>query len=661
MPVETMFDAKNPITGKISKIIEFNTQADESFFESLRVLSESYTSNDIRSRRNLRGTIEKSRLSLAEGFLREMLAMKKGLDSLSAELDAMSTSCSRINERLMSSKSRMEELINQTNVNQARKNSVTLTHLAANAILSAFYIPPEDFSLVEEQIDTETSEILISKLERAKNIRQLIVNTMGVPSMPLVKDLLDSSTTYIDKAFECLYHWIKREVSTQNFEAVEISIPFRKCLKELQERPIFFKYILDEYANARRQLIVEAFLRALTVGWNQDEGSSKPIEMQSHDPTRYTGDMLAWLHQAAASEKEYLRSLTSEKADKELICDCLNNITSGLAHPLQLRLEQMLVTEHNSVVLYKVNNLLQFYTNVILNLLDEKSTLHITLAELQTLSWNLFVSALQRQTSEMLSDMEPPGHDLMPSSTMDVTRLLEAVLTTQDMSCALPDVRQTKSEEIVSVVVKPLMEHYEQMARSFLGPQSINTDVQKDLPPEALVYLLNSLHSLHGALARLAFTGTQIAAVAKRLEEVLTAITQSQTVHILARAGLHRIYDAINSAQGHEGDVPLAQRRIPGCSQEEIVDALREFNATYLSSPDTWELPEATQIAFPRPRNALRRRTADLVHSVYARIYGEITDPKSGYSNPWPEDIKTPVQVADLLLPSSANNTANPQ
>ncbi|VDN98632.1 unnamed protein product [Rodentolepis nana] len=629
MPAGNVFDTKNPISSKISKIIEFTTQADESFFECLRVLSESYTSNNVRSRRNLRGTIETSRLNLAERFLQEMSSMEKA------------------------SKSRMEEMINETNVNQARKNSVMLTHLAANALLSAFHIPPEDWSLVTEQINSENSSILIAKLERAKSIRQLIINTMGVPSMPLVKDLLDSSTTYIDKAFTCLYHWIKREVSTQNFEAVEISIPFRKCLKQLQERPIFFKYILDEYANARRQLIVEAFLRALTIGLNQVEGSTKPIELQSHDPARYAGDMLAWLHQATASEKEYLRSLTSEKADKELIYDCLDNITSGLAHPLQLRLEQMLVTEYNSVILYKINNLLHFYTSVILNLLNEKSTLYTTLAELQTLSWNLFVNALQRQTSEMLSDVESPRHDLMPStSTMDVTRLLEAVLTIQDMSCALSDVQQNKSEEIVSVVVKPLMEHYEQMAQSFLGPQS----VQKDLSPEGLVYLLNSLHSLHGALARLAFTGAQIAAVAERMEEVLTSMTQAQTLHILTSAGLHRIYDAINSSQGHE-DVSLAQRSIPGCSQEEIVDALREFNATYLSSPDTWELPEAAQIAFPRPRNALRRRTADLVHSVYVRIYEKITNPKSGYTNPWPEDVKTPIQVADLLLPSSTNNT----
>ncbi|KAL5962834.1 Conserved oligomeric Golgi complex subunit 6 [Taenia solium] len=615
----------------------------------LKVLSESYTCNDARSRRNLRSVIEKSRLDLAEGFLREMSAIKTGLDSLSTELDTMSNSCLRINERLM--------VI----------NSVTLTHLAANAILDAFYIFQEDWALLEEQINSGNSESLLNKLQRARLIRQLIINTVGVPNLPLL-DLLDSSTAYIDKAFKLLYQWIKREVSAQNFEAVEISVPFRKCLHELQERPIFFKYILDEYANARRQLIVEAFLHALMVGWNsggnvESVSSSKPIEMQSHDPTRYAGDMLAWLHQAAASEKEYLCSLTSEKADKEIICDCLNNITGGLAHPLQLRLEQILVTEHSAVLLYQINNLLQFYKSVILNLLNERAALYTTLSELQALSWNLFVSALQRQTSDLLAGSEPPRHELTPSmSTMDVTRLLEAVLTTQDMSCAPPDVRQNKCEEIVAVVVKPLLEHYESMARALITPQetlkaeSEVTKEGRELPPVALVYLLNSLHSLQGTLARLAFTGPQIAAVAERLEAVLTDLTRSQAAHILSRAGLNHLCEALNATQENEGEVPLAQRGAPGLSQDEIIDALREFNTEYLSSPDTWGLPEAAQIAFPRPRNALRRRTADLVQSLYARLYEAINDPRSGYSKPWPEDLKTPEQVARLLLPSSSSS-----
>jgi len=35
-------------------------------------------------------------------------------------------------------------------------------------------------------------------------------------------------------------------------------------------------------------------------------GTPRPIELHSHDPLRYVGDMLAWLHQAAATEKEHL-------------------------------------------------------------------------------------------------------------------------------------------------------------------------------------------------------------------------------------------------------------------------------------------------------------------------------------------------------------------
>ena len=43
--------------------------------------------------------------------------------------------------------------------------------------------------------------------------------------------------------------------------------------------------------------------------WPGPGGTPRPIELHSHDPLRYVGDMLAWLHQASASEKEYLQSL----------------------------------------------------------------------------------------------------------------------------------------------------------------------------------------------------------------------------------------------------------------------------------------------------------------------------------------------------------------
>ena len=44
-------------------------------------------------------------------------------------------------------------------------------------------------------------------------------------------------------------------------------------------------------------------------------GTPRPIELHSHDPLRYVGDMLAWLHQATASEKEHLQTLLKR-------CEC---------------------------------------------------------------------------------------------------------------------------------------------------------------------------------------------------------------------------------------------------------------------------------------------------------------------------------------------------
>ena len=49
------------------------------------------------------------------------------------------------------------------------------------------------------------------------------------------------------------------------------------------------------------------FISALTRGG--PNGMPRPIEMNAHDPRRYLGDMLAWLHQGLASERELLISL----------------------------------------------------------------------------------------------------------------------------------------------------------------------------------------------------------------------------------------------------------------------------------------------------------------------------------------------------------------
>ena len=84
-------------------------------------------------------------------------------------------------------------------------------------------------------------------------------------------------------------------------DEVEVSNILQRAIQALAERPVLFRYTLDEYATARRSTTVRGFIDALTRG-SRDQGQPRPIELHSHDPLRYVGDMAAWLHQCAATE-----------------------------------------------------------------------------------------------------------------------------------------------------------------------------------------------------------------------------------------------------------------------------------------------------------------------------------------------------------------------
>lgn len=65
--------------------------------------------------------------------------------------------------------------------------------------------------------------------------------------------------------------------------------------------------VLTVLGTTRSTSILNLFLDALTRGG--PNGLPRPIELHAHDPIRYIGDMLAWIHQAMAGEREFLESL----------------------------------------------------------------------------------------------------------------------------------------------------------------------------------------------------------------------------------------------------------------------------------------------------------------------------------------------------------------
>ncbi len=101
---------------------------------------------------------------------------------------------------------------------------------------------------------------------------------------------------------------------------------------------LVLRYTLDEFCNSRRNAIVKLFIDAMTKGG--PNGNPRPIELNSHDPLRYMGDMLAWIHQSTASENEFLRSVfrkfKQNPENEKTIKDSLGTIMDGVCRALKV-------------------------------------------------------------------------------------------------------------------------------------------------------------------------------------------------------------------------------------------------------------------------------------------------------------------------------------
>jgi conserved oligomeric Golgi complex subunit 6 len=89
-------------------------------------------------------------------------------------------------------------------------------------------------------------------------------------------------------------------------------------LRTMRERPALYLHCQECLLQRRRDVVRRRFLLALTQGGGDGRGGmhapgaaagARPIDMQAHDPVRYLGDILAWLHQTVASEREFLLNL----------------------------------------------------------------------------------------------------------------------------------------------------------------------------------------------------------------------------------------------------------------------------------------------------------------------------------------------------------------
>ncbi|XP_006628258.1 conserved oligomeric Golgi complex subunit 6 [Lepisosteus oculatus] len=624
----------NPLSRKLNKILETRLDNDKEMLEALKALSAFFTENSLRTRRNLRGDIERRSLAINEEFVRIFKDVKEELESIHEDIHAMSTCCEDMTNRLKAAKEQTQDLIVKTTKLQGENHRLEIRAQVAQAFLAKFQLTAEEMNVLRGSRDTPVTEDFFKALGRVKQIHDDVKILLRTNQQTAGLEIMEQMALLQETSYEQLYRWAQNECRGLTQETCDITPVLSQAMEALQDRPVLYKYTLDEFGTARRCAVVRGFIDALTRGGAG--GTPRPIEMHSHDPMRYVGDMLAWLHQATASEKEHLEALlklVTMQGIEESMQEVVGHITEGVCRPLKVRIEQVIVAEPGAVLLYKISNLLKFYHHTISGIVGTSAaTLLITIEEMHILSKKMFFNSLSLHASKLMDKVELPPPDLGPTSSLTQTlSLLREVLASHDSSVVPLDARQADFAQVLSCILDPLLQLCT-VSASNLGTADMAT------------YMVNSLYMMKTTLALFEFTDKRLEMLEFQIEAHLDTLINEQASYVLTRAGLSYIYNCVQQHKPEQG--PLVN--VPSMDCSSLKAAMAQFDR-YLASPDSLLMPQLNFLLSATLKEQIFKQSTELVCCAYSEVHTAITNPVNQYKDPETVLHRSPQQVQTLL------------
>ncbi|GLC43979.1 hypothetical protein PLESTB_000216400 [Pleodorina starrii] len=702
--------ASNPTTGlsaaslapglarKVKKVLEIKTDSPE-LLSSLQTLSSFYGENTPAARRGLRTTIEKRGLAINERFIGAAESVIKALDEVQRHLDLLSTSCSAISQVVSSTKTSSSCLLADTERLSRDLDGVERKQGLVAQFLDTYQLTQEEVAALQGE---EISPAFFSALSRVRTIHDNCRQLLRTHHQRAGLELMDLMASHQESAYERLCRWV--QVQCRNigeYDAPEVEPALQTAVAALRERPVLFKYCAEEVATARHNSLFQRFITALTRGG--PGGVPRPIEIHAHDPQRYVNDMLAWVHQALASEREFVVALfgeetSSAEAASEQMMETLSGsdslhtpalldrIFDSICRPLKLRVEQVLMTSPPTLLAFSLGQLLAFYHGLVARILGPVGQLTATLGACRDMATRVFFEQLRSRGDKLRRNPPPPPKDLSPPQQVaeavhHLLEILNAYETAMESRPQQPQPGTSASATssasgedlgpVLAAVLDPLAEMCERSAEALTPDAPSRVDEVARLDPAAhRIYLINCTAAVWAVLQHRAAASARARLVLDSIEAHTAALVGGEVGRLLARCGLAEVVERLRLYQQAEGrgqeegegegdgiassSAAAAAAAVgspasdPALSLSRLAEALRGF-FVLVSSPDA--LPEFNAIQVPRLRADAVSRVCRSLLECYELVYTTIEDPRSGYLEQGGASVvkHTPAQVRTIL------------
>ncbi|KAL8521462.1 hypothetical protein ACS0TY_011832 [Phlomoides rotata] len=680
------------LSRKLKKVLETRTDNPD-LLASLNTLSSFYAENTPHDRRNLRSTIEKRGLSINEEFLAASASAQQALDCVEEEVNALAECCDKIAKALSNCNATTGDIISTTERLKQELENTTQRQEIASCFLRDYQLSNDEINALREE---DLSENFFKALAHVHEIHANCKVLLRTHHQRAGLELMDMMAVYQEGAYERLCRWVQAECRRLgDLDNPEVSELLKTAVRCLKARPVLFKYCAEEVANMRHNALFRRFISALTRGGAG--GHPRPIEVHAHDPLRYVGDMLGWLHQALASERELVLALLDPdsvadtgsmrysnvpKSDVENtesdLTFVLDRIFEGVCRPFKVRVEQVLQSQPNLIISYKLSNTLEFYSHTISDLLGRETALSNTLLALKDAAQKTFMDILKARGEKLLRYPPLVAVDLSPPQALreGVSVLLEIIGTYDGMMVTMSG-KKPAFEPVISALLDPIIQMCEQAAEAHKSkgviqssrrrhssdpsqPRRSSIDAILDNSNSVLssqtreapsrIFLINCLCAIRQPLLGHDVASEYVKKLGSMIESHIHGLVDKEVDSILRKCGLSnkmsRFYNSLNEVGDESASrPPLAD--LEDMAPAALSESLKAFFGLILGSESS--LPEFDQMQVPSLRSEACSQLARSLAEAYEVIYKGIMDPKNGYPDPRSLARHPPDQIRTIL------------
>ncbi|KAJ6017388.1 Conserved oligomeric Golgi complex subunit 6 [Penicillium sp. IBT 35674x] len=571
-PLSPPTQRSSALSNRLTSVLSAS-YADSDIRDALETLSIRGIHNTAETRRQLRLDVQKEVVDSNAEIVRDFGKVAEQLKRIGSVITTLNQTCDEMRKHISLAKQDTTPVLEEAAALMAQKKDTETKQRLLVAFEKHFLVPEEDL-MVLNSAEGPVDDRFFDILARVKQVHHDCEHLLGGENQRLGLELMELSTRHLNSAYQKLYKWIQKEFQSLNLEDPRISSSIRRALRVLAERPSLFHSCLDFFAEARDYVLADAFHYALTDAISGANGptagdrSVKPIEFSAHDPLRYIGDMLAWVHSTTVSEKEALEALfvadgeelargiqaglNSEPwsridEDQEVtfdghkaLSDLVNRDLIGVSRSLRQRVELVIQGHDDPVTCYKVVNLLSFYRTTFTKLVGPKAQLVDLMQSLEKFTLGHFENLMREEVSTLSNDqlaLAPPQDLSPPEFLLDALEGLVSLMKSHEASVQ-PDEESTDSENKFTPVLRAAFDPYLTLART--------SSEEIDDPTAQTIYRTNILLAARATVSPFGFASiTHMNPLSTAISTLRTNLLDIQHQFFLENSGLQALLNAL--------------------------------------------------------------------------------------------------------------------